>query len=176
MSKNNNPSIFLSYLLRHNPGKIGLVLNAEGWADLNELITKSNGTFSLEILKEIVTSDTKGRYSFDETGTKIRANQGHSIKVDLKMEKKNPPAKLYHGTAKKFLPMIQKQGIKKMSRLHVHLSTSYSTAIKTGMRHGDPVVLEIQSGKMNFDGYDFFISENGIWLTDFVPATYIEIL
>ena len=129
---------------------------------------------TLEKLQEIVAKDQKGRYSFNEDKTKVRANQGHSIVVDLKLEKQIPPEVLYHGTGIQNIPSILKEGIQKRSRQYVHLSMDIDTAIAVGKRHGKPVVLKVDTAKMVQDGYSFYISKNKVWLTEFVPERYIE--
>lgn len=169
-------SKFISLLLRHNPGLIGLELDKNGWASTDELIAKSAGkgnVFDLEDLKFIVQNCDKQRYTFNDDFTKIRANQGHSIKVDLELSAVVPPEILYHGTATRNLESIIKNGINKGSRNHVHLSPDKATATKVGMRHGKVVVLKIKSGQMFRDGFKFFISKNGVWLTDFIEPEYI---
>ncbi|MCH6257000.1 RNA 2'-phosphotransferase [Puniceicoccaceae bacterium K14] len=126
-----------------------------------------------KILKEIVDTNEKKRFSLDVDGSRIRANQGHSIAVDVELEKKEPPTFLYHGTATRFYESIQKEGLKKMNRQHVHLSADQTTAVKVGTRHGKPIVLIVRAGDMYESGYRFFLSENGVWLTEEVPARYI---
>ena len=168
---------FLSYILRHHPDKIGLRLDDQGWADTGELISKSaslDRVFSMEDLKEIVLNDEKQRFAFNEDDTRIRANQGHSIEVDLNLMTKAPPDILYHGTVSRFLDDIRKEGLKRMDRHHVHLSVDKETAIIVGRRRGKPVILTIKSGLMHREGYSFLISENGVWLTDTVPSLYID--
>jgi putative RNA 2'-phosphotransferase len=170
-------SKFLSLVLRHQPETIDLVLDANGWADVEELIakwTKHSHIFSADELKEIVFTNDKKRFSFNEDETKIRANQGHSIDVDLALKATEPPEFLYHGTVAKFLENIKQEGLLKISRQHVHLSGDKETAEKVGSRRGTPVILVVNSFKMHQDGYAFFISENGVWLTDNVPVKYIE--
>lgn len=171
-------SVFLSLILRHKPEVINIKLDNQGYANVDELITGINNYenryIDMEILEEIVRTDNKGRYSFNEDKTKIRANQGHSIKVDVGLKECVPPDILYHGTAKRFLNSIFKEGLQKRSRLYVHLSINPLTALKVGERHGESSLLEINSGKMYKDGYKFFVSENGVWLTDNVPAEYIR--
>lgn len=165
-------SKFISLILRHKPDVIGIALDRYGWADVKELI---NGVgIEMSDLEHIVDTDQKQRYSFNEDKTKIRANQGHSIKVDLQFKEEKPPFELYHGTAIKFLDSIMTTGLVKGSRQYVHLSKDVDTAFKVGKRHGKPVVLVIDCDRMVSDGYKFFISENGIWLTDKVPVKYIK--
>ena len=169
-------SKFISLILRHKPEAIGISLDSHGWADVNELIegvAKQNKGFNMTMLEEIVRTDNKQRYSFNDDKTKIRANQGHSVKVDVELEEKEPPAILYHGTATRFLGSITKQGLLPMSRLYVHLSKDMETATKVGTRHGSPVILEVDAEKMYKDGYKFYLSDNGVWLTKEVPSIYL---
>lgn len=168
-------SKFLSYILRHRPEAIGLELNAGGWAAISELIqcaSKHDHFLSEEIIKEVVVSNDKKRFKLSEDGQYIRANQGHSIRVDLDLLPLTPPDVLFHGTATRFLASIMAKGLLPSGRQHVHLSASYETAIAVGRRHGKPTVLEINAQKMQGDGYLFYRSENGVWLTDHVPAQY----
>lgn len=170
-------SKFLSLVLRHQPETIQLTLDGNGWANVEELIAKCakhNYGFSKEELREIVFTNDKKRFSFNEEETGIRANQGHSIEVDLALNASEPPEVLYHGTVSKFLENIQREGLLKMSRQHVHLSKDKETAEKVASRRGSPIILVVNSIKMQGDGFTFFISENGVWLTDHVPAKYIE--
>lgn len=178
-SYNTKLSKFLSLILRHKPEEIGISLDENGWADVLELLSGINNTgrkINIDLLEEIVKSDNKGRYSFNEDKTKIRANQGHSIKVDVELKEIIPPDILYHGTAERFITNIldKKQGLKPMSRLYVHLSKDYDTAIKVGIRHGNPVVLKINAKQMKEDGYLFYLSENGVYMTKSVPYKYLE--
>lgn len=169
-------SKFLSLILRHKPSEIGITLDEHGWANVNELIEGINSSgrvINMELLEEIVKTDNKGRYSFNEDKTLIRANQGHSIPVDVELKESIPPDVLYHGTATKFIDSIKKQGIKSMSRLYVHLSKDLDTAVKVGSRHGKCVVLKIDAKKMFKDGIKFYLSENGVWLTKYVDWKYI---
>lgn len=170
-------SKLLSLVLRHKPEGIGLQLDNNGWADVNELLTKlekKNVEISMNELKEIVETNDKKRFVFNEDSTRIRANQGHSIEIDLALTPTPPPAFLYHGTAEKNLNSIFENGIQKMNRQHVHLSKDKETALKVGLRHGKALVLTILSGQMQQDGIDFYQSENGVWLTDFVATQYIS--
>lgn len=169
-------SQFLSLILRHKPQVIGITLDEHGWADVAELIEGVNKTHPLDFegLKKIVAEDEKQRYSFNEDQTLIRANQGHSIPVDVELEKAVPPEYLYHGTGEKFCDSINAQGLIPKSRLYVHLSAETQTAVKVGSRHGKPVVYRVSSGLMNEQGYEFYRSVNGVWLTKKVPAEYLE--
>lgn len=173
-----NTSKFISLILRHKPEVIGISLDEHGWADVQELINGVNNsdghTLDMETLEEIVRTDEKQRYSFNEDHTLIRANQGHSVSVDVELEEKVPPAILWHGTGEKYVASIDKQGLIPKSRLYVHLSSDTETARKVGSRHGKPVIYEIDCRKMGEDGYRFYLSENGIWLTKSVPAKYLR--
>jgi putative RNA 2'-phosphotransferase len=172
-------SRFLSFILRHNPSKIGIKLDNGGWANVGDLITglsKEFGGIRWEDLDRIVREDEKGRYTYSGDGERIRANQGHSLGVDLKLSSVEPPGVLYHGTATRFIDSIMKHGLKKMSRQYVHLSLDKGMAEKIGIRHGHPVVLVVQSALMAKEGHAFFLSENGVWLTYNVPPKYISIL
>ena len=171
-------SKFLSLILRHNPGKIGLQLDPHGWANVSDCIKKVNQArkqpISLHDLEQIVTNDNKQRYSFNSDKSRIRANQGHSIDIDLGLTPQAPPAVLYHGTASRFIDSIMAKGLLPRSRQHVHLSLDIETATIVGKRHGKPVVLTINSGQMLKDGHLFYLSDNNIWLTDHVPVKYIS--
>lgn len=171
-------SVFLSLILRHKPEAIGISLDQHGWAEVSELIRGVNNTvgyyLDFNILEEIVKTDNKQRYSFNPDKTKIRANQGHSVKVDVELKEAEPPMLLFHGTGKKFVPSILKEGLLPKSRLYVHLSKDKETAIKVGSRHGTPYVFFVDSGKMFKAGYKFYLSENGVWLTEFVPVKYLQ--
>ncbi len=166
----------LSYVLRHRPERIGLTLDENGWASVDEILQKLEPKIDREMLEKVVAENDKKRFSFSPDGTKIRANQGHSIDVDLKMKPLAPPPVLFHGTASQFLPSIKKQGILKRKRHHVHLSADEMTASIVGKRHGHPVVLRIDSAKMAAEGIVFFQSDNGVWLTDFVEPRFYEVL
>ena len=173
-----NTSKFISLILRHRPGIIGITLDEHGWADVQELISGVNDseghTLDMETLEEIVRTDEKQRYSFNEDHNLIRANQGHSIPVDVELKEMVPPAILWHGTGEKYVPSIDNQGLIPKGRLYVHLSSDTETARKVGSRHGKPVIYEIDCRKMSEDGYRFYLSENGIWLTKSVPAKYMR--
>lgn len=172
-----NLSKFLSLVLRHKPHVINIKLDQNGYADTNELLNKMNKAgkyINIDILKDIVETDNKGRYSFNEDCSKIRANQGHSIKVDVELENRKPPHVLYHSTATRFLENILSIGLDKRNRLYVHLSDSPDTMV--GSRHGIPILLEIDSDKMYKDGYKFYLSANNVWLTECVPTDYIRVV
>lgn len=171
-------SKFISLILRHKPGVIGIVLDEHGWADVDELIRGINGTgkhrLDRELLEEIVREDQKQRYSFNEDHSRIRANQGHSIRVDVELEEKVPPAVLYHGTGEKYTASIDAEGLLPRGRLYVHLSSDPETARKVGSRHGKPVIYTVDCAAMAADGYPFFLSANQVWLTKTVPAKYLR--
>ena len=170
-------SKFLSLVLRHKPETIQIQLDDNGWVSVSELIEKMNNNgneIDLEVLKYVVKTNSKKRFAFNDDKTKIRASQGHSLQIDLKYKSINPPDKLYHGTSERFLDSILKNGIEKRNRQHVHLSSDFETALKVGQRHGKPVILEIQTEMMKKDGHKFYLSENKVWLTDYVPNEYIK--
>ena len=169
-------SKYMSLILRHKPETIGIALDEHGWAKVSELIEGVSKThpFDKEMLEQIVATDSKQRYSFNEDKTLIRANQGHSIPVDVELKKAQPPEFLWHGTGEKYLASIEKTGLIPKSRLYVHLSTDEKTAIEVGKRHGKPFVYKVLSGKMFLDGYEFYLSQNGIWLTKQVPVEYLQ--
>ncbi len=175
--RNKRISKFLSLILRHQPELIGLKLDVNGWANVNELIEKSaskGNEFSFDELQVVVRTNNKKRFSFNGDCTKIKANQGHSIKVALDLEAKKPPVVLYHGTAKKNLDSILSKGLVKGARHHVHLSADVDTALKVGQRHGKPIILEVDTVSMIQNDIEFYCSENGVWLTDFVHPTYLK--
>jgi putative RNA 2'-phosphotransferase len=171
-------SKFISLILRHQPEAIGISLDEHGWADVQELIdgiNRSDGhTLDMELLEEIVRTDEKQRYSFNEDHTLIRANQGHSIPVDVELEEKVPPESLWHGTGEKYVSSINAHGLIPKSRLYVHLSSDMETARKVGSRHGKPIIYEIDCREMAKDGYHFFLSANRVWLTKEVPVRYLK--
>ena len=170
-------SKLLSLVLRHQPETIGITLDENGWTETSALIEKINqsGTMiDFETLKYIVDTNAKKRFAFNESTDKIRANQGHSIDVDLEHKPQKPPATLYHGTGEKSVKSILESGIEKRSRQHVHLSADIETAVKVGQRHGKVFVFEVLAEKMHTDNYIFYLSDNGVWLTDFVPADYLK--
>lgn len=170
-------SKFLSLVLRHNPGVIGIALDANGWVDVDELLAacdRAGKHISRELLQEIVATSDKKRFSFSDDGRRIRAYQGHSVVVDLGLLPMEPPPVLYHGTAERNLDSILRQGILKGKRHHVHLSADRDTATAVGRRHGTPVVLSIDAAAMGKDGFPFFRSQNGVWLVDEVPARYLS--
>ncbi len=171
-------SKFLSLVLRHRPEALGVHMDAQGWVEVQELVAKLNERepFDRTMLEEIVRTDNKQRYSFNADRTRIRANQGHSIQVDLGLTSLMPPDTLYHGTADRFAPAIERQGLLPMQRQYVHLSADVQTALTAGRRHGKPRVYVIDAAAMARDGHTFYRSENGVWLTDAVPYAYMRVL
>jgi putative RNA 2'-phosphotransferase len=167
----------LSYILRHNPAEIGLQLDEQGWGSVAYILSKlkvAGEPLSMEVLQEVVANNDKKRFAFNEDLTMIRANQGHSVEVELGYAAQEPPLVLFHGTAAKNLQSIQGQGLVRGSRHHVHLSADETTAKKVGQRHGSPVVLTIKAKEMHDAGHAFLLSENGVWLTDAVPTRFIK--
>lgn len=171
-----NTSRYLSLILRHKPEVIGVTLDEHGWADVKEIIEGINRTqpFDMELLEEIVRTDHKQRYSFNEDKTKIRANQGHSVPVDVELEEVMPPEILWHGTGEKYMESIERMGLIPKSRLYVHLSSGEETAVKVGSRHGKPVIYRVEAGLMAKEGYVFYRSVNGVWLTKEVPVRILK--
>ena len=163
----------MSLVLRHKPEVIGLVLDNEGWVSIDELVEKSEGKLTFKIIEEAVSQNDKQRFKISENGLRIRANQGHSLKVDLGLKAVEPPILLYHGTATRFISSIKEKGLIAGNRQHVHLSIDAATAQSVGERHGKPIILEVNSKRMLEDAYKFFLSENGVWLTQKVPVQYL---
>ena len=181
--RDNNPIVhmgkFLALILRHSPETIGMKLDPNGWADVSELLEKCKKhgkNLDFETLKKIVDTDNKKRYSFNEDFSKIRASQGHSVDVDLGYTPKEPPEILYHGTGDKSVESIQRTGLEKRGRNHVHLSKDIGTAAMVGKRHGSPAIFEVASGQMYKDGFKFFLSDNSVWLTEEVPSKYLKLI
>jgi len=171
-------SKFLSLILRHKPEIINLKLDKNGWANIDELIEKTNNketniVLNYDLLEKIVSINDKKRFKIDPEGKRIRANQGHSLNVDIELKEIKPPDILFHGTAIKFIENIKKKGINRGNRLYVHLSPNKEIAMAVGKRHGKPIVLDINSKKMFQDGYKFYLSENLIWLTKKILPIYI---
>jgi putative RNA 2'-phosphotransferase len=169
-------SKFLAKHLRHAPDALGLTLQTGGWVSVDDLLVASERvgfTISYDELIECVETSDKKRFSFDDTGDLIRANQGHSVEVDLQLEEKEPPDVLFHGTVERFLASIMAEGLKKGKRHHVHLSSDTETARKVGARRGKPVILQVNAGKMHSQGFKFYLSVNGVWLTDSVPSVFL---
>lgn len=173
-------SRFLSLILRHKPETVQLYLDKQGYASVELLIEHINAYSSFHIdkniLDTIVSTDSKKRYSYNEDKTKIRANQGHSISVDLGLQPQSAPSILYHGTGAKYLESILHEGLRPKQRTHVHLSANIETAITVGQRHGSPRILRVDTEQMQKDGYSFYLSENHVWLTDHVPPQYLTLL
>lgn len=170
-------SKYLSYVLRHHPESVGLELEEGGWIPVVELLDacrRDAHPISLGQLQQVVATNDKKRFSFDATGRRIRANQGHSVEVDLELDPLEPPELLYHGTVARFLGSILQEGLVRGSRHHVHLSGDDATARRVGSRRGRPVVLVVEAGRMHRDGHPFYRSENGVWLTDAVPPAYLR--
>ena len=171
-------SRFIALVLRHKPQQIGLSIDYNGaWADVGELISKinSHSRFRLDMptLENIVATDDKHRYSFNDDKSKIRANHGHSINVSIGYVPQIPPEILYHGTAERFLESIYAQGLRKMSRLYVHLSADVETARKVALRHGKPFIFKVLAGEMSKQGYEFYHAETGVWLTECVHVQFL---
>ena len=171
-------SKYLTKHLRHEPERLGLTLEAGGWVSIDDLLTacaKDQFAISRAELETVVAQSDKQRFGFDESGTKIRANQGHSTAVDLQLEPQTPPALLYHGTGSQNADAILRSGLLKMARHHVHLSADRTTAVKVGQHHGKAIVFHVDSAAMHKGGYIFYLSANGVWLTDHVPAKFLKL-
>ncbi|KVC57733.1 RNA 2'-phosphotransferase [Burkholderia stagnalis] len=173
-------SKYLSYLLRHEPQAIGLQLDPEGWADIDALVAgaaRHGRQLDRATIEAVVATNDKKRFALSDDGRRIRAVQGHSTPaVQRQYPERQPPDVLYHGTATRFLESIHAQGLKAGTRHHVHLSQDMSTAISVGKRYGKPVVLAIRARHMHERGFRFFMAENGVWLTDAVPAEFLSLL
>ena len=171
-------SKYISLVLRHHPEAAGVTLDSHGWADVEELIAGVNRKYPIDRaeLERIVADDKKGRYSFSPDGKRIRANQGHSIDVDVELEEKEPPEVLYHGTADRFAASIERKGLKPQGRLYVHLSPVEKTARIVGQRHGRPIIFTVKAGEMFRAGHKFYLSVNGVWLVEKVPPEYLTVL
>ena len=171
-------SKFLSLVLRHDPSALGITLDSNGWADVEKLLELMNARkkpLTREQLEQVVAANNKKRFAFSEDGSRIRANQGHSIEIDLALSPLPPPETLYHGTATRFLDSIMEKGLLSGSRQHVHLSQDLATAMNVGMRHGKPVVLIVDCAGMSEAGHAFYRSENHVWLTESVPTTFLKV-
>lgn len=170
-------SKFLSLVLRHQPQTIGITLDPEGWVAVDELLAaaaRHGQAISEDQLDEVVWTNDKQRFSFSPDGSMIRANQGHSVEVNLHLEPVKPPELLLHGTVERFLASIREQGLVRGKRHHVHLSADHETAVRVAQRHGRPVILVIEAGRMHRDGRQFFQSANGVWLTETVPPAHLR--
>jgi putative RNA 2'-phosphotransferase len=171
-------SKFLSFVLRHKPDAIGLELDPQGWASIDDLIAKGIAAatkFSRDDLLHVVETSDKKRFSISSDGLRIRAAQGHSVSVELGLPPREPPLLLYHGTATRFVESIQLEGLKPQSRQHVHLSLDEATAHRVGQRHGKPVILTVDALRMHAAGYRFYLAENGVWLTDRMPPEFLTV-
>jgi len=171
-------SKFLSFVLRHKPETINLTLDDQGWASVADLIEKAKSQITLtpELIRQVVIDNDKKRFSLSDDKHYIRANQGHSVKVDLKLAPKKPPAVLYHGTATRFLNSIKQEGLKPGQRHHIHLSSDIETATAVGKRYGKPAILEVAAGAMHQQGFNFFLSENNVWLTEHVTPKFLSVI
>ncbi|MDO5658471.1 MAG: RNA 2'-phosphotransferase [Paracoccus sp. (in: a-proteobacteria)] len=165
---------FLSLVLRHKPEAIGLQLDPEGWADIDTLMARADIPLTRELISEVVATSEKKRFAISPDGRSIRANQGHSIAVDLGLVAVEPPEQLFHGTASRFLDSIRAQGLLPQNRQYVHLSADLETAVVVGQRHGKPVVLSLPALEMHRQGHVFSRAENGVWLTGPVPPDWLE--
>lgn len=169
-------SKLLAYVLRHAPGELGLTLGEGGWVATRDLIARAQAAghpLTDALLREIVAANDKKRFTLSEDGAMIRAAQGHSVAVSLALAAVTPPETLYHGTATRFLDAIMAEGLKPQARHQVHLSGDVETARKVGMRHGKPAILHVAAGLMHEQGFSFYRADNGVWLTDHVPAHYL---
>ncbi len=172
-------SKFMSLVLRHEPELIGITLDHAGWVAIDELIARANSAgkpFSHDMLREIVVTSDKQRFAISEDGLRIRANQGHSIGVELGLDPVAPPDVLLHGTAHRFLPGILRDGLVKGARHHVHLTTSRDIARAVGQRYGKFTLLSVAAARMQVQGHVFYCTDNGVWLTDAVPAEYLLVI
>jgi putative RNA 2'-phosphotransferase len=170
-------SKLLSLVLRHAPEKAGLTLQQGGWVEVTALLDgleKMGATMTLAELVAVVETNEKKRFTLSHDGALIRAAQGHSVEIDPALSPIAPPAQLFHGTATRFMEAIRVEGLKPMTRLHVHLSLDADTATKVGSRHGKPVVLIVRAGDMAHAGHEFYQADNGVWLTATVPPTYLD--
>lgn len=171
-------SKLMSYALRHHPEELGIKLDENGWVSLKtftQALQSRDRTISVDEVRNVVESCEKQRFSIDEAQQKIRANQGHSIQVDLQLEAKQPPNILYHGTVDRFLDSIFRDGLLPQLRHHVHLTESLNTAKSVGARRGRAVILEIETRELVSNGAQFYLSENQVWLIDHVPSQYIKL-
>ena len=177
-SRDSQLSKFLSYVLRHRPDSIGMMLDSQGWVLVDDLIAKSRaaGTdFTREELLHVVETSDKKRFSLSPDGAMIRAAQGHSVAVDLRLATQEPPAILYHGTATRFVNSILAEGLKPQSRQQVHLSVDEATAQRVGQRHGKPAIFKVEASRMHREGFKFFLADNGVWLIDHVPPEFLAL-
>lgn len=168
-------SKFLSLILRHKPEEIGLRLDKNGWANISDIVEKSNGRITDNLLRQAVATNEKQRFAISDDGQRIRANQGHSVKVELNLKEVTPHDVLFHGTATRFLRAILTNGLQKMDRNHVHLSGTLETASRVGQRHGKLAILIVDAAGMHRDEHPFYLSENGVWLVNSVPVQYLKL-
>ncbi|MEU3020579.1 RNA 2'-phosphotransferase [Nocardiopsis sp. NPDC007018] len=169
-------SRFLALVLRHAPDRAGIALDPQGWADVGDLLAgcrRAGHRLTPEDLRSIVETNEKRRFALSPDGARVRAQQGHSVEVDLGLEAVDPPGLLFHGTVGRFLPAIRREGLRPMNRHHVHLSVDRGTARAVGARRGAPVVLTVDAARMHADGHPFGVSGNGVWLTGSVPPGYL---
>lgn len=171
-------SRFISLVLRHRPGEIGLTLEPGGWVPVNDLIEasrrKADAPLDRPRLERLLADQRRPRFELDDDGRRIRARYGHSVDVDLDLRPREPPRSLYHGTARRFLEGIRSEGLRPRSRRFVHLSETRSRAREVGRRHGEPVVLRIRAAAMAEAGRTFYRPAAGIWLTARVPPGFLE--
>lgn len=172
-------SKYLTKHLRHRPERLGLRLDPGGWVDVDELLDacrRAQFSLSRDELAEVVERNDKRRFSLDDTGSRIRANQRHNLAIDLQLEAEVPPPLLYHGTWRLTVERVLGEGLQRMGRHHVHVTADVGTALKVGARHGRPTVLEVAARRLHDDGADLYRTDNAVWLTDHVPVTYLEVL
>lgn len=170
-------SKYLSKHLRHQPERLGLTLEPGGWVAVGDLLRACNARgmpLDRRMLDEVVSRNDKRRFAFDEAGLRIRAQQGHSVEVDLQLEEAEPPSVLYHGTGSGSVEAVLREGLRKMRRHHVHLSPDIPTALRVGARHGRPALFAVDAPGMRREGYTFYRSGNGVWLVDDVPPRFLE--
>lgn len=170
-------SKFLSLVLRHQPQTIGITLDENGWVEIDTLLEGmacSGKRVSREQLEQVVSNNDKQRFTISDDAVRIRAKQGHSVDVDLGYQAATPPEQLCHGTPGRFVELIRESGLKKMNRHHVHMHADHELATEVGGRRGKPVLLTIRSLEMHQAGYEFFVTENDVWLTDHVPSEFIN--
>ena len=176
-TKTKRTSKFLSLVLRHNPATIGIELDPSGWVEVDVLLaalSRNRRGLTRDQLEHVVASNDKQRFSFSDDGKRIRAKQGHSVTVDLGYQASQPPETLCHGTPSRFVSAIKESGLKKMKRHHVHMHADQKLATDVGARQGKPVLLVVRSKAMHEAGFEFFVTENDVWLTDHVPPEFIE--
>ncbi|GHC92611.1 putative RNA 2'-phosphotransferase [Nocardiopsis terrae] len=169
-------SRFLALVLRHDPARAGLTLDPQGWTGTDALVSgcrRAGLRLTPEGLREIVETNDRKRFALSPDGLRIRAQQGHSVRVDLRLEPTAPPTRLFHGTVGRFLPAIHREGLRPMNRHHMHLSPAPETARRVGARRGTPVVVTVDSARMHAEGHEFRLTGNGVWLADAVPPEYL---